>query len=182
MKEQPSLGTARLVLRPLLLDDDVAVRDLFSNDKIHATAVHVLPRFGRKSARQWIGGRRECWAKRTAAEFAIELKSPGQIVGLVGFDFIEKEHASAMVSCVLDERCWGQGYATEATCAVISFGFRDLGLNRIWAQHLVGNVPAGRVLAKLGLRREGVLRELARKGTRFEDVAVMAVLRRDFEG
>ena len=57
--------------------------------------------------------------------------------------------------------------------------FESLGLNRIHAHHMTRNPASGRVLQKIGMRREGLLRERIYKWDRFEDVAVYALLRSD---
>ena len=72
------------------------------------------------------------------------------------------------------------GYATEAAHSVLAFGFQHLGLNRICAYHLVRNLASGRVLAKIGMRQEGLLRQGVKKGEVFEDVVLMAVLREEW--
>ena len=54
---------------------------------------------------------------------------------------------------------WGQGYATEAARAILDFGFADLGLRRIYATCRPENVGSSRVLEKIGMSREGRLRD-----------------------
>jgi RimJ/RimL family protein N-acetyltransferase len=76
--------------------------------------------------------------------------------------------------------CWGKGYATEAGRAALRFGFEHLELNRIWAYHMVRNPASGRVLAKVGMEREGLLRQHVRKNEVFEDVVLMALLRQEW--
>ena len=63
----------------------------------------------------------------------------------------------------------------------VRFGFEYLGLNRIWSYHMVRNPASGRVLAKVGMKREGVLRQHVRKNEVFEDVVLMALLRVKWE-
>ena len=50
----------------------------------------------------------------------------------------------------------------------MQFGFEHLGLNRICGYHMVRNPVSGRVLAKLGMKREGLLRQHVRKNEVFE--------------
>lgn len=45
---------------------------------------------------------------------------------------------------------WHHGYMTEAATAIINYGFRDLKLDRIWAQTWLLNKPSIRLLDKLG--------------------------------
>ena len=54
---------------------------------------------------------------------------------------------------------WNMGYATEAVRAMIGFGFEELGLHRVSASTMAGNEGAWRVLEKVGMKREGELRE-----------------------
>jgi RimJ/RimL family protein N-acetyltransferase len=75
---------------------------------------------------------------------------------------------------------WRQGYATEAAEALLRYGFDTLGLNRIYAHHMVRNPASGRVLEKAGMKREGLLRQRVRKWGVFEDVVLLAILREDW--
>ena len=114
VKEQPTLETDRLLLRPLVLQDDLFVRELANNPKTDSMNIWPLHGYGRKTARHWIGLKRVAWKDGTAAEFGIELKSGGELLGLVGLDSIDAAHAPAELSFLLHERFWGQGCATEA--------------------------------------------------------------------
>jgi [ribosomal protein S5]-alanine N-acetyltransferase len=60
------------------------------------------------------------------------------------------------------------------------YGFKRLRLNRIHAHSLVGNAASRRVLAKLGMKEEGLLRQHARIGTQFPDMVTAALLRQDW--
>jgi [ribosomal protein S5]-alanine N-acetyltransferase len=77
---------------------------------------------------------------------------------------------------------WGQGYATEAARAVLRYGFEELKLNRIYAHHMTKNPASGRVLEKIGMQREGCLRQMIRKWGVLEDVVLYAILRQDWTG
>ena len=73
---------------------------------------------------------------------------------------------------------WGQGYATEAARAVLEFGFDQLGLNRVFAAHVV-EPGIGRVMEKIGMRFEGELRRHERKWGAFSDTRFYGLLRSD---
>jgi ribosomal-protein-alanine N-acetyltransferase len=47
---------------------------------------------------------------------------------------------------------------------------------------MVRNPASGRVLAKIGMKQEGLLRQRVRKWGVFEDVVLMAVLRAEWAG
>jgi RimJ/RimL family protein N-acetyltransferase len=116
----------------------------------------------------------------TRAEFAIEGKNSGEMLGLVGLEACSRAHASADLTFLLKVPFWGQGYATEAAGAVVWFGFKRLKLNRICATLLVRNTASARVLGKLGMTREGVMREAARRGDKFEDLVMVSLLRQEW--
>jgi RimJ/RimL family protein N-acetyltransferase len=48
-------------------------------------------------------------------------------------------------------KAWGKGYASEGARAVIDKGFRDFGLERIWAQTMAVNLRSRRVMETAGL-------------------------------
>ena len=50
----------------------------------------------------------------------------------------------------------------------------------VYAPHRVRNPASGRVLAKIGMKREGLLRQHVRKLEVFEDVALLPLLRQDW--
>jgi ribosomal-protein-alanine N-acetyltransferase len=53
----------------------------------------------------------------------------------------------------------GQGFATEIGMAMLQLAFDTLGLHRVYAQCRIENQASRRIMAKLGMREEGVLRE-----------------------
>jgi [ribosomal protein S5]-alanine N-acetyltransferase len=74
------------------------------------------------------------------------------------------------------------GYATEATRAMLAFGFSDLGLHRLWASTVAENTGAWRVLEKLGMKREGELRETTWLRDHWANSVIYAMLEHDWNG
>ncbi len=63
----------------------------------------------------------------------------------------------------------------------MSYGFGALGLHRIQAMHFPRNPASGRVMQKLGMTREGLLRQyVSNRGSR-EDVIMYSILRPEFK-
>ncbi|WP_342505575.1 GNAT family protein [Sporosarcina sp. FSL K6-2383] len=54
---------------------------------------------------------------------------------------------------------WGQGYATEVAHLLVNFGFKELNLHRIYATCDPRNGASAKVLEKIGMVKEGRLRE-----------------------
>ena len=72
------------------------------------------------------------------------------------------------------------GIASEATRATVLFGFQELGLARIYAQVLAGNVASMRVLEKLGMVNEGTKRQHVKKGRQLHDIVLYGLLRSEW--
>jgi RimJ/RimL family protein N-acetyltransferase len=76
---------------------------------------------------------------------------------------------------------WGKGYATEAAGAMVNYGFKRLGLHRIFASHLVDNSASARVLRKIGMRHEGTQRGHILKWGKFLDLEMYGMLASDLD-
>jgi len=55
-------------------------------------------------------------------------------------------------------------------------------LQRVQAHHFARNPASGRVMLKLGMRREGASPRAIKKSGRYEDIVFYGVLRRDWPG
>jgi len=108
-------------------------------------------------------------------------RADDKLIGAVALRHIDREHLQAELSFWIGRPYWGQGFAREAGAAIVGCAFRDLGMNRLEAYHMVRNEGSGRVLKHLGFEQEGLLRERVRKWNRFEDVAVCALLRSRYD-
>jgi ribosomal-protein-alanine N-acetyltransferase len=181
MKQQPSVVSWRMVMRPLMAKDAGVVQRLDRSHKVaYMTHWPFLPHSELKALR-WIDFTAKNFARRSSVEFAIQLKSGGRMVGLIGLDHINAEDSVAELWYMIVPSCWGKGYATEAARAAVRFGFEHLGLNRIWSYYMVRNPASGRVLAKVGMKREGLLRQHVRKNGVFEDVVARGLLREEWD-
>ncbi len=100
----------------------------------------------------------------------------GEVIGHVMLQWLSAAHRGGEVGFVLHPDHHGRGYATEAGREMLRLGFEGLGLHRIIGRLDAANVASGRVLAKLGMRKEAhfVRTELV-KG-RWVDEAVYAML------
>jgi RimJ/RimL family protein N-acetyltransferase len=65
---------------------------------------------------------------------------------------------------------------------MVDYAFTDLRLHRVQARHFVRNPASGRVLQKLGMKREGTHRDLYVRWEQFETVDVYAILESEWNG
>lgn len=182
MKLLPTLETERLRLRPLTLEDAPAVHRLAGRREIADTTISIPHPCQESQVREWIARQARSLAEGSALCFAMELRHPPQLIGAIGLRDIDRVHEQAEMGFWVGVDWWGQGYATEAARGMLEFGFRQAGLNRIYAHHMVRNPASGRVLAKLGMTREGLLRQRVVKWGVYEDVVLWAMVRQDWPG
>lgn len=175
---QPTLTTARLVLRPFILDDAPDVQRLAGERAIAETTLTVPHPYPDGAAEQWIALHAPKFAEGKEVVFAITSRAEGALIGAVGLA-LDPDHALAELGYWIAVPQWGHGYATEAARAVVAYGFGALHLHRIQARHFVRNEASGRVMQKLGMRPEGVQRHALRKWGAFEDIALYAILETD---
>jgi ribosomal-protein-serine acetyltransferase len=104
----------------------------------------------------------------------------GTIVGTIGLHYVEWFDRSAELGYWIASAAEGQGYVTRAARAVLAFAFGTVGLHRIVVRCAVGNDRSERVAERLGMRREGLLREAHYVGGKFLDQHLFALLRHEF--
>ena len=107
---------------------------------------------------------------------AVVLKETGKLIGVVSLYDIDPVNRSAGVGYCLNRAFWGQGYATEAVRAMLQFGFEELHLHRIYGTCRPENIGSWRVMEKVGMRREGHLREDRWMKGRWQDSLLYAIL------
>jgi len=82
------------------------------------------------------------------------------LIGVCGLVHIDWKNRSGEYSIYIgDEKNRGKGYARETDCLVFNYGFKELGLHKMWVE-IYDNVE--RVVAirlKQGFVEEGILRD-----------------------
>lgn len=175
------IHTDRLLLRDFVEDDWVAVLAYQSDERYlryYEWKVRT-PEQVRIFVNRFLDMQRR--NPRTQFQLAIVDRESGRLLGNCG---IRKETASAIeaeLGYELAPDAWGNGYATEAARAMVSFGFSDLGLHRISAQCIAENVASVRVLQRLGMKQEGRLREKEHFKGRWWDVLLFGLLAEEWQ-
>jgi RimJ/RimL family protein N-acetyltransferase len=176
----PPLVTDRLVLRDLRLDDAHAVAGRAGDRRVARFLIAVPTPYPVSLAARWIDGRLSWWPARGVTMAIARRDDPDELLGTASLRRFSRDRR-AELGYWLGADAWGHGFATEAAGALIDFGFRDLGLERIYAQVLEGNAASCRVLEKLGMINEGTRRRHVRKGRRLHDVEMFGLLRDEWE-
>jgi len=113
--------------------------------------------------------------------FALEPHGAGRLIGTVRLSVISKDHWTGDIGYGLNADFHGLGYMTEAVRAALNFGFNELGMHRISATTDVQNVASCRVLERVGMIQEGLLRQDKLVRGEWRDSFLYAVLEGEVE-
>jgi len=95
---------------------------------------------------------------RTAYHLIVVDRKTGEFLGETTL-YTEPRHLSAELGWSTIEHRRGQGLATEMSRAMLRFAFRTLELHRVQAICRLENEASRRIMAKLGMREEGIIRD-----------------------
>ena len=152
------LCTPRLTLRPLDERDTDAHYAIFSDPAV-ARYWSSEPWTDMAQAVQAIARIRAADEDGSELRFGIELRETGELVGNCALHHFVESSRRCELGYALGSAHWGKGYASEALRALLAHGFEVLDLNRIEADIDPDNIASGRVLEKLGFRKEGFMPE-----------------------
>lgn len=176
----PVLETERLVLRPYSPADARRVQEMCGDWAVVSTTINLPHPYPDGAAEQWISTHADSFRQGTEVTLAITLKPEGLVAGSMSLA-VNKNHRRGELGYMVAKEHWNHGYCTEAARALMSFGFKVIDLNRIQATHLTRNPASGRVMQKLGMSREGLLRQHVLNRGAFEDLVMYSILRSEFE-
>jgi RimJ/RimL family protein N-acetyltransferase len=150
-----TFATPRLLLRPPRMSDALAI---FSNYAQDSEATRYLIWRPHKNIHET-----EEFLDRYAADrgmdgdfpWAITLTAGGELIGMVG---LRIRGFKADLGYVLGRPWWGRGYATEAVRPIVDWALSQPSVYRVWAMCDVDNLASARVLEKVGMSREGIMR------------------------
>lgn len=143
------LETGRLLLRPWRVAEAVVQRELWTERDPRVPPHRRIDADGRPTVAEL-----EDWIRTSRPSsiglLAIERKAAGDVIGYCGLiDGGRGSDGEPELAFELLRRAWRQGYATEASLAVLDRA-RSSGYERVWATVWEWNTASRRVLAKVG--------------------------------
>jgi len=171
----PVIETNRLLLRKLTLSDVDDMYEYASNEDVSKYVVWPTHQSKEDSA-AFIQYVLSLYDEGKLSPWAIEYKATQKMIGTIDFVMWNVNHKTAEIGYCISKEYWGQGITTEAAKELIKFGFNNMGLVRIQARCHVDNIGSSRVMEKIGMSFEGILRkELFIKGKHW-DVKMYSIL------
>lgn len=102
-------------------------------------------------------------------------------IGVTGLSEYNARDLRATVGTWLGQAHWGTGANRQSKALILALAFRSLSLERVTALASPDNPRSLAALERLGFQREGVLRSWHRHHGQPRDVAILGLLRRDYE-
>ncbi|MGW2630701.1 GNAT family N-acetyltransferase [Streptomyces chattanoogensis] len=175
------IRTERLELRPLRADDFEAV---YAYQRLPEVCRYLYwGPYEEEESRAAIATKATRTTLRETGDIlnlAVVLHETGRLIGDVTFVLTSTEHRQGGIGYVFHPEHSGHGYATEAGRALLQLGFDDLQLHRIQAELDGRNTASARLLERLGMRREGHLRENEFLDGEWADEVIYAMLAREW--
>ena len=101
--------------------------------------------------------------------------------GTIGLLNIDKRNSKAEYYIAMGEVLLkGKGISTKASKLILEFGFKNLGLNRIYLFTEIDNIPAQRLFEKVGFLREGCIRSDIVSHGQFVDRYEYSIIRNEY--
>lgn len=112
--------------------------------------------------------------------FILVRKDGNQAIGQCSFEKWFTRHYRAELSYdIRNNEEKNKGYMREAISHIVSYGFKEMNLNRIEAFVTPGNTPSLKVLERIGFTYEGLMREHHCADGKLHDTACYSLLTKD---
>lgn len=174
------LETNRLILRKFVIEDSAAMYHNWASEdqvtKFLTWPTHSDIEVTRAVLTSWIAE----YNKADFYNWAIELKEIGEVIGNIAVVRIKENTECAELGYCMGTNWWGSGIMPEAGKAVIRYLFEEVGFNRIAAAHDKNNPKSGRVMQKIGMTYEGILRKAGFCNQGVVDVVWYSILRDEY--
>ncbi|MBH5316266.1 GNAT family N-acetyltransferase [Paenibacillus sp. GSMTC-2017] len=171
------LNTERLTIRKFHSSDWQAVFDYTSDSNV----MRYIPEgvFTEQDAKDFVNKN----SGEHATKYAVILNETNILIGHMAFHSWYGEIAYE-VGWVFHPDYYNNGYATEATRAIVKYAFEILNIHRIIATCQPQNIPSYRIMEKVGMKKEAHFKKCIPAnfimGTEWWDEYLYAILKEEW--
>ena len=176
----PIIETERLLLRKITFNDADDIYEYTSDQLVsqYVTWDHHETIMDTKGFIHFVN---QQYTLKKLAPWGIEYKDNGKLIGTIDFVSWQPKHFNAEIGYAIARPYWGQGMTTEATKALIDFGFTKMNVVRIQARCMIENIGSQRVMEKCGMSFEGIIRKAIFSKGKQHDLKLYSILKEEFE-
>ena len=154
MPEQ--IETERLLLRKPHMEDVSVIFMGWAQDQEVTRYLTWRPHERIQQTQDFVRSCLTAWEQGTRFPYMLTLKETGEAIGMIDPRI---EGPKVGIGYAAARPHWGKGYITEATRAIIDWAFQQPSIYRVYATTDLENSASRRVLEKVGMQCEGVLRK-----------------------
>ncbi|MDD2807896.1 MAG: GNAT family protein [Patescibacteria group bacterium] len=179
MSKKIILKGRRVILRPLSLKDAPRFCQWLTDPEVTTFLAHYYEQ-GAPSLKE-----ERAWIKKDNHDnkkisFSIDTIL-GRHIGSTSLFHIDNFSKKAEFGIMIgDKEFWGQGYGTEATKLLVDYGFRKLGLHKIYLGHIAYNIRGHKCYKKIGFKKEGEVRDHIYRNGHWHNEIYMGLLRDEY--
>ena len=178
------LDTSRLYLRRFKVSDATIVFENWSSDDEVTQFVAWPTHEDLETTERILVNWEAAYQLLNTYQWAIVDRQSDEVIGSISlFQFHRRgrRHYCELGYC-LAKRYWNQGLTTEAAKTVLQFAFEQIGVDGVIAKHDVRNVASGRVMQKLGMTHDKLVRRAVLNGRReWVDCDTYVILKENFD-
>ena len=149
--ELQELKTEHLRLRKMRREDAPAYFACLGSSEAVTRYMLFMPHQDPKEAEESVEKVLQRYETGRCYRWAIALPEDDSLIGIVELLRFDEERSSCSFAYMIGEAFWGKGYGTETLRAVFAFGFEQMNLKVIEADHMSGNPASGRAMQKAGM-------------------------------
>lgn len=176
-----TIETERLILRRFNYTDDEDMLQYWIADEriqsLYSEPVYTTKDEVKGLLDKYIGS----YDKDDYYRWAIIEKKSNKCIGQIAYFLVDnKNHFAEIEYCIGTEfQC--KGYATEATKAIIEYGFKKINLHKVQICTKTINQPSKRVIEKCGFTYEGTMRDFFYMNGEYVGRLYFSILKSEFE-
>lgn len=154
-----AIETERLILRRFEYSDSTSMlRNWIADEKIQS--LYSEPTYETEEAvTELLTKYITSYEKEDYYRWAIIDKEANECIGQIAYFLVDSKNHFAEIEYCIGSAFQCRGYATEATKAVIKYGFEKMNLHKVQICTKTINIPSKRVIEKCGFTYEGTLRD-----------------------
>ena len=173
------IETERLLLRQFRYEDaDSMMKNWAGLDEVqhnYGEPTYKTPEEVKGLLDNYIGGYKNGFFYR----WAVTLKESGECIGQVAYFLVDANNRFGEIESCIGTAFQGKGYATEATKAVIDYGFDKIRFHKVQICVRPSNISSKRVIEKCDFEYEGTLRDYFLIDGNYEGRMYFSILRQE---
>lgn len=174
------IETERLILRKFQYTDDESMLKYWISDpaiqSMYAEPIYTT----KQEVKELIDKYINAYEKDDYYRWAVILKETGECIGQIAYFLVDNKNHFAEIEYCIGTSFQKRGLATEATKAVIKYGFNKINLHKVQICHKSINIASCRVIEKCGFVYEGALRDFFYMDGQYVDRLYYSILKSEF--